>query len=341
MKLVKVIVLLLIIGTFGLKADAAALATEQWITDPANGSKICIMFRGDGITLVSASWSGAVVDGKADGQGKLQFVYKDKAGKETKVQADAEMKAGKLDGKVSIKWSDGDAYDGDYKDGQRNGQGIFKYSSGQSYEGAWMNGMANGYGVGKTSDGKIFHEGEWKDGKPMIPLKTDKVLGIPWGASEDEGKRIMLNRAKTTFYAGNRDAKQSWQIYVSTYNDEPARVEVFYYQGKMYQVGVHIYDEVDQVLEKFNTAKKGMTERYGAPRSETGKYLDSRVYWDLGGGYAAQIKIGKNPIPQLPASWGPSQLPWRFPFAVSIIYGHPATAEIINQGSGGTSGKDY
>lgn len=33
--------------------------------------------------------------------------------------------------------------------------------------------------------------------------------------------------------------------------------------------------------------------------------------------------------------------PWRFPFAVSIIYGHPATNEIIDQESGKTSGKDY
>ena len=318
-----------------LLSGATALAAEQWTTDPAKGSKICIIFYGDNVMLVSASWSGPEAGGLADGQGTLQFVYKDKAGKETKVQADAEMKAGKLDGKVSMKWSDGDAFDGIYKNGLRE-SGTFRWAGGLSYEGEWKNGQPTGYGIGRNSEGKIYFEGQWQDGKPMTPLKTETVLGIPWGAAEDEGRRIMLERPKTTRYSGGKDAAKSWQIYVSTYNGEPSRVEVFYYQQKMYQVGVQVYADADQVLDTFNTVKKGLTDRYGAPYAENGNYLDTQVFWALGGGYIAMIRVGKHSVPSSP---GLSQYPWRLPFAVTILYTHVTTSEMINKEGG--VGKDY
>ena len=212
MKLLRTTILLLL-GIF-LLSGATALAAEQWAADPANGSKICIVFTGDNVTLVSASWSGPEAGGLADGQGKLQFVYRDKAGKETKVQADAEMKAGKLDGKVSMKWSGGDAFEGTYKNGLRE-SGTLRWAGGLSYEGEWKNGQPNGHGLGRNSAGNIYFEGQWQDGKPMTPLKTETVLGIPWGAAEGEGNRIMLERPKTTKYSGGNDAAQSWQIYVT------------------------------------------------------------------------------------------------------------------------------
>ena len=107
----------------------------------------------------------------------------------------------------------------------------------------------------------------------------------------------------------------------------------------MYQVGVQVYADADQVLDTFNTVKKGLTDRYGAPYVEIGKYLDTQVFWALGGGYIVKIRVGKHSVPSLPSSWGPSQLPWRLPFAVTILYTHVTTSEMINKEGG--VGKDY
>ena len=113
MKSVKSLLTFLLVGLLLIATSTTALAAvEAWTADPATGSKIGVVFLTDGLTLVSANWSGPTVGGMAEGQGKLQFVYKDKPGTETKVQADAEMKAGKLDGHVSINWSDGDSFAG-------------------------------------------------------------------------------------------------------------------------------------------------------------------------------------------------------------------------------------
>mgnify|MGYP003608555456 FL=1 len=104
----------------------------------------------------------------------------------------------------------------------------------------------------------------------------------------------------------------------------------------MYQVGVQVYADADQVLDIFNIVKRGLTDRYGAPYLETGTYLDTQVFWALGGGYIVKIRLGKHTVPSVP---GPSQLPWRLPFAVTILYTHAATSEMINKE--GNVGKDY
>ena len=51
------------------------------------------------------------------------YIEKDKNCNEIKAQADAEMKAGKLDGIASVKWSTGSSYEGRYKAGVFSGRG--------------------------------------------------------------------------------------------------------------------------------------------------------------------------------------------------------------------------
>jgi len=161
-KLFRVAVLFLTV-LFILGAGATALAvTENWTTDPANGSKICILLKDNSYKLVSANWSGPTVDGKADGQGMLSYVCTGKEGKTIKAQGNAEMKAGKLDGRVSIKWAEGDSYDGLYKEGLRDGKGIFRFADGRSYDGDWKDGKMEGKGVYKFPDGTTY-EGELKN----------------------------------------------------------------------------------------------------------------------------------------------------------------------------------
>lgn len=42
-------------------------------------------------------------------------------------------------------------------------------------------------------------------------------------------------------------------------------------------------DKLEQVMETFEQARKGLAERYGPADSETGKYLDSSNHWYWGG----------------------------------------------------------
>ena len=54
-----------------LMVSGTGFAAEAWTTDAKTGFKIGIVFRSDGMTLVSASWTGPAVDGKAEGKGML------------------------------------------------------------------------------------------------------------------------------------------------------------------------------------------------------------------------------------------------------------------------------
>jgi len=122
---------------------------------------------------------------------------------------------------------------------------------------------------------------------PAVPLATqsqaETVLGISWGASEDEVKRIMHQRPNTEYWYTEKDARKTWQVYLGPFNDDRADIRVFFYQGKMFQVIIAHHLSEDNLFAKFNALKNGMVARYGAPSREGGKYLDSEAFWDLGG----------------------------------------------------------
>jgi hypothetical protein len=381
MKLSRVSVSFLLVGLLIIGANATALAapTQSWVTDPATGCKIG--WVSENFTLISASWSGPMVAGKAQGKGNLSLIVKDNDGKELQYQGQAGMLAGLLDGKVAIKWPYGASYDGYYKAGQREGKGIFKWAGGAMYDGEWKNdniegrgtfkwpngniydgewkagqkegtgtfkwpdgdvytgafknGVRNGHGVLKDAAGKIIYQGEYKDDKPVAQSaqpKTDKVLDIPWGASEDEVKRIMRQRPKTSFLGADTDKADklcTWYTYLGYYNDNKATLQVSFYEGKMYRVVASVYASEDQLLNKFNSVKQGLTQRYGPPTIDRGKYLDTNVVWDLGGDYRVSMAIIKGRNYE------------NLPFEIMISYLNQATQDVINKAGAPTSGKDY
>jgi len=371
-----------------LMVSGTGLAAEAWTTDATTGVKIGIVFRPDGLTLVSAKWTGPAVDGKAEGKGLLTYVYKEKDGTEIKAQADAEMKAGLMDGIVSIKWSSGDSYNGDYKGGllagkgtykyasghvyegdfkngssegkgiykwpdgavyegdwvndKKEGKGIYNWSNGNVYEGNWVNDHRNGYGVQKDSSGKVIYDGEWKDDQRFTPLKVDKVLGIPWGASEEQAMSIMKQRPKTvynSFFSFKTKDNIQGQSYGGPFAEfDDTWIYVVFFQGKMYRVMAFWYDKDDNVMTRFAAVKKGLTDRYGAPNSITGKYLDEKAWWDLGGGYNVSVWIERN----AGANWiEKSQKDAGFAFRVKIVYQHQATDDLITKVRKPNAGKDY
>lgn len=360
MKSFKSVLTFLLSGLFLIAASTTAFAAESWVTDPATGAKIG--WVASYFTLSSASWTGPVVGGKAEGKGTLTLDFGVENGKKVQCRGEVEMTAGLLDGRASLKWSNGGTYDGDYKAGLREGKGIYKLSDGTMYDGEWKNDCGegnatykwadgkvyvgtykncsrNGYGVQKDASGKVLYEGEWKDGKPLaaaVPLKADKVLGIPWGASEEEAMSIMKQRANTIRIPAwdNKENKEQSRFFNGPFAEfDVTTIDVSFYQGEMYRVSVFLMTKEDDIMARFIAAKKGLTERYGAPDVDQGKYLDAEAQWELGGGNNVMIWIAKNVVKE--------KLAIGLTFMVIIRYQHQATADSIAKAKKLNASKDY
>src|ERR1017187_1961214 len=101
---------LLLLGAFFIAAALPSWAAESWVVDPKTGCRIG--WVSEILTLINANWSGRQVQGKADGRGNLRATLRDnESGSEYQIGGAAEMVAGKLDGKVSLKYSLGISYD--------------------------------------------------------------------------------------------------------------------------------------------------------------------------------------------------------------------------------------
>lgn len=259
-----------------------ARAEESWATDPKTGAKIGWIYPS--VILTSASWSGPVVDGKAEGKGMLAITVRAKSGETMSGQFDAEMLAGKLHGKAAAKWSNGDTFAGYYIGGLMEGKGVYKWASrsGRVYEGEYKNGLQDGYGVYKEAGGKVLYDGQWKDGIPASRPQLDKVLGVAWGAGEDEVKKMMLARPNTTLRYNWKDGSRIFHQYWGPFNGQDHWIFFRFYEGKLYAVLVlHsvLEPQLTEVMERFETTRKGLIERYGAADEEKGKYMDAKLFW--------------------------------------------------------------
>lgn len=131
------------------------------------------------------SWSGACVDGKASGPGTEVWRYRvDSVPKEERYTGD--MQAGRLHGRGTLVYdngdryegefvqsrraghgvythANGDRYEGEFKDGRRTGRGTFTYHQGGRYEGDFLNGLFDGVGTFTFPDGARY-EGHFKHG---------------------------------------------------------------------------------------------------------------------------------------------------------------------------------
>ena len=279
----------------------AAHAEEQWVTDPKSGAKIC--WTVPHYTLTAANWSGPVVDGKAEGKGVLQVTITSAMGETITGQFDTEMLAGKLHGRGSMKMSNGDTYAGSFADGMTDGKGVYKWGArnGRYYDGELKNGQQDGYGVYKEATGKVIYEGEWKDGVPVTRPSIDKVLGIPWGATTDEVKKTMLARPDTTLRYAWKDGTRNVQQYLGPFSDRVQWIFFWFNEGRLYGMAAHFSApeaQLDQVMERLEITRKGITERYGPADEEKGKYIDAKYTWYWPGKYAIILGIEKQNAPE-------------------------------------------
>lgn len=293
-------VLAAVVAVVILAMAQAAQATESWVTDAKTGAKVGWVSDSD--TLTAASWSGPLTDGKADGAGTLLVSVRTTSGESVTGQLEAEMAAGRLHGKVRARWSNGDAFEGFYADGRMDGKGIYKWASrgGRVYQGEFRNGLYNGHGVYREASGKVLYEGQWVDGVPATRPNLDKVLGVAWGASEDEVKKAMLARPGTALRYAWKEGPRSVQQYWGPFNGRDHWLFFRFNEGRLYAVAAHFSApeaQLDMVMERLEQTRRGMAERYGPPDDEQGKYLDAKLAWYWPGKYAIRLAVERQSAP--------------------------------------------
>lgn len=102
------------------------------------------------------TWSGACLEGRASGEGRLEFRGGEGA-------YEGSMRAGRLSGRGVLVWSDGFRYEGELREGKQHGTGTLIRASGERYAGGWREGKPHGRGSYTTAGGDTY-EGTWSEG---------------------------------------------------------------------------------------------------------------------------------------------------------------------------------
>jgi hypothetical protein len=119
----------------------------------------------------TAKWSGACINGYADGDGELIRQVDDREVGSFKGRMAQGMMASGYE-----KMPGGAQYEGEYKDGFRDGHGIWLSAKGDSYDGEWKNGWRDGAGVAEYDLGGRI-EGRWSKGRPEASNKVTYAGG--------------------------------------------------------------------------------------------------------------------------------------------------------------------
>ena len=76
---------------------------------------------------------------------------------------------------VTYRWTDGTVYEGQIRNGKRTGKGKYVYGHGDVYEGEFEEDKMHGFGKYTNADGSVWHDGMWKDHKPVDPKASGMV----------------------------------------------------------------------------------------------------------------------------------------------------------------------
>lgn len=139
-----------------------AAADGDWLRgDPAG----CWVWNPNPKPNESVTWSGPCLDGKAHGDGVLQWFEDGEPGD----RYEGEFREGNMHGWGIYTWANGDRYEGEYVAGKRHGQGTRTWGlksdwAGDRYEGSYRHGFFHGRGVYEWANGDRY-EGVWIDGK--------------------------------------------------------------------------------------------------------------------------------------------------------------------------------
>jgi hypothetical protein len=139
---------------------SSALAEDGFILD----KKGCKVGNPSPKPDESVSWSGACLNGYADGKGVLQWYVNGVPS----TRYDGTLHEGVLAGQGKLTMPDGASYEGGWRAGKQHGNGVQMMPDGTRYEGQWKNGLPDGHGELRNASGETL-AGEWKDGSYVGP----------------------------------------------------------------------------------------------------------------------------------------------------------------------------
>jgi len=140
----------------GSLSASAAGGQGQWLKDAS-----CALFSAEAHPGDTVSWTGACVDGYAEGLGTATFTHDGQSQSFT-----ANFVQGVVpDGHVISRWGQGWSYDGEAVSGRFQGWGILTTDGSDRFDGQWTDGKLNGFGVLLRANGERY-AGDWKDDKP-------------------------------------------------------------------------------------------------------------------------------------------------------------------------------
>ena len=147
----------------------------------------------------------------------------------------------RANGKMTIKWPNGDFYEGEYSGDKRTGQGVYIWANGDHYKGDFVDGERHGFGTYTWANGDRY-EGEYikdqRHGKGLYVWAN----GDRYSGSFSEGQRhgygtltwVEGDIYKGDFVEGKRTGKG---VYISSGGD---RYEGYFEDGKRTGKGILI-----------------------------------------------------------------------------------------------------
>ena len=293
------------------------------------------------------------------------------------------MAGGIPNGKALLRWNFGLSFEGEYRNGERargvmrydsetydgefyldefHGKGTYRFKNGDVYEGDWVAGKRNGFGKLTGTDGKVKYQGEWTDNHPINdPALTRTLKGflsIPWGTSRADTEKAMKardgNYIKTNlflykngvYYGTGKTANGSeYSYFLTKFNGQPAFIWAHSYEDKFYLGKVVLFNTEQDILSSFETVRKDLTERYGAPSRESGKFMDSMVVWDFQGGHFIGLKIERLGYDKVNFAFLPQHADLREivkrPFNLALYYAYKPVYDKVYTATVTTNKTDY
>ena len=86
-------------------------------------------------------------------------------------------------GRGTLRFANGNVYEGDFKNNVREGKGTLRFANGEVYEGDFKNGRREGKGTYRFANGEVY-EGDWKNGR-TVGKGTDRFAN---------GARALMSR---------------------------------------------------------------------------------------------------------------------------------------------------
>lgn len=185
----------------GKFATLAKRRAGSWVSD-ARGCKIHDVNPKPNQTI---TWSGACVNGKADGSG----VYEEFEDGKSTVHVTGTFRKGKPYGVVKVVTAGGDSYEGPLVNGKKEGPGVLKLANGTRVEATFVNGVAQGRVMISDAKGHRY-EGDFKAGKKNGKGTQTEPTGTYVGDFVDghfEGYGVLTNADGIRYEGGFRAGK--------------------------------------------------------------------------------------------------------------------------------------